>query len=241
MLDPRLGVIDERLKPVKNIIAVSSGKGGVGKSLIAAASALILARKGLKTGLLDLDFTNPSSHVILGAESAYPLEDKGMVPPKVSDVEYMSMVFFTGDRPLPLRGQDTTNALIEVLALTRWSALDFLILDTPPGLGDAILDLLKLIKRLSFLVVTTPSKLSFETARKLISLLKSVNARILGVVENMSTNSRSMKEEISKMNVRFLGSIPFDPEVEDALGNPGKILETRFSRSLSKIVDLIKE
>jgi len=241
MLDPRLSVIDERLKPIRNIIAVSSGKGGVGKSLIATTAALILARRGFKTGLLDLDFTNPSSHVILGAESAYPLEDKGVVPPKVSDVEYVSIVFFTGDKPSPLRGQDVTNAFIEVLALTRWSDLDFLILDTPPGLGDVVLDLLKLIKRLRFLVVMTPSKLSLETVKKLISLLKSVNARIVGVVENMSMSSRSLKEEIMEMNVRFLGSIPFDPEVESALGDPGKILETRFSQSLSRIVDLIKE
>jgi len=240
MLDPRLSVIDERLKPIKNIVAVSSGKGGVGKSLIAATSALILAKKGFKTGLLDLDFTNPSSHVILGAESAYPLEDKGVVPPKISGIEYVSMVFFTGDKPSPLRGQDVTNAFIEVLALTRWSELDFLILDTPPGLGDVILDLLKLIKRLNFLVVTTPSKLSLETVKKLIALLRSLKAPIIGVIENMSTGTYSVKEEIEKLNTRFLGSIPIDPEIENALGAPEKILKTSFSQALAKIVNSIK-
>ncbi|MCD6341722.1 MAG: P-loop NTPase [Thaumarchaeota archaeon] len=240
MLDPRLSVIDERLSGIKRIIAVSSGKGGVGKSLIAAASALILSRKGFTAGLLDLDFTNPSSHVILGARSAYPLEDKGVVPPKVSGIDYVSIIFFTGDRPSPLRGPDVTNAFIEILALTRWSGLDYLILDTPPGLGDIILDLLKLIKRLNFLIVTTPSKLSLETAKKLASLLKSVKAPIIGAVENMMMSGfLSIRKEIEEMNIRFLGSIPFDPKVEAALGDSEKLLKTEFARSLSAALDLI--
>jgi len=237
--DPRLGVIDERLRPARNIIAVSSGKGGVGKSLVAASMALILARRGFKAGLLDLDFTNPSSHVILGAESTRPVEDRGIIPPRISDVEYVSVAFFTGDRPSPLRGQEVTNAFIEILSLTRWGELDYLMIDTPPGLGDVLLDLLRLVKRLQFLLVTTPSKLSLETVRKLIFLLKSVNAQIVGVVENMSVESRSLRGEIEEMGVRYLGCIPFDPGVEEALGDPGEILETRFSQHLSRIIDCI--
>jgi len=240
LIDPRLSVIDERLGKIEKIIAVASGKGGVGKSLVSSVLALSLSRMGKKVGLLDLDFTNPSTHIILGAESIYPLEDKGVVPPNVSGLEYISIVFFTGDKPSPLRGPDVTNAFIEILALTRWSSLDYLIIDTPPGLGDALLDLLKLIKKLNFIIVSTPSRLSLETVKKLVSLLKDVNAPILGVIENMRGElSSSIKDEIEDMAIRYLGSIPFDPGIEDALGKPEKLLKTSFGRSLSSIADLL--
>ena len=240
MLDPRLSIIDERLRGINRLIAISSGKGGVGKSLIAATSALILAETGFRAGLLDLDFTNPSSSVILGAGSAYPIEDRGVVPPKIAGVEYVSITFFTGDKPSPLRGEDLTNAFIEVLALTKWSSLDYLILDTPPGLSDLLLDLLRLVKRLSFLIVTTPSRLSLETVRKLIALLKSVKAPIIGVIENMVMDDYTpLEDEIEKLDVKFLGSVPFDPEIENVLGNPGKILRTKFADKLSKILESI--
>jgi len=240
MLDPRLSIIDERLRGINRLIAISSGKGGVGKSLIAATSALILAETGFRAGLLDLDFTNPSSSVILGAGSAYPIEDRGVVPPKIAGVEYVSITFFTGDKPSPLRGEDLTNAFIEVLALTKWSSLDYLILDTPPGLSDLLLDLLRLVKRLSFLIVTTPSRLSLETVRKLIALLKSVKAPIIGVIENMVMDDYTpFEDEIEKLDVKFLGSVPFDPEIENVLGNPGKILRTKFADKLSKILESI--
>ncbi len=240
MLDPRLSIIDERLRGINRLIAISSGKGGVGKSLIAATSALILAETGFRAGLLDLDFTNPSSSVILGARSAYPIEDRGVVPPKIAGVEYVSITFFTGDKPSPLRGEDLTNAFIEVLALTKWSSLDYLILDTPPGLSDLLLDLLRLVKRLSFLIVTTPSRLSLETVRKLIALLKSVKAPIIGVIEKMVMDDYTpFEDEIEKLDVKFLGSVPFDPEIENVLGNPGKILKTKFADKLSKILESI--
>ncbi|MEM4020929.1 MAG: P-loop NTPase [Nitrososphaerota archaeon] len=238
MIDPRISVIEERLKGVGRIIAVSSGKGGVGKSLIAATTALILSSKGISVGLLDLDFTNPSSSTILGAGSVRPIEDKGMIPPKIHGIEYISITFFAGDDVMPLRGEDVTNAFIEVLALTRWGDLDYLIVDTPPGLGDALLDLLRLIRRLMFLVITTPSRLSLETVRKLLALLHDVGAPVIGVVENMLINdSASVRSEVEKMGARYLGSIPFDPEVEKALGNPKKLSETRFAARLSEILD----
>lgn len=239
-IDPRLSIINERLKEIGKIIAVASGKGGVGKSLISTILALLLSRRGKKTGLLDLDFTNPSTHMILGAGSAYPLEDKGIIPPKVSGLEYISITFFTSDRPSPLRGPEITNAFIEILALTRWSKLDYLVIDTPPGLGDTILDLLKLIKKISFIIVSTPSMLSFRTVRKLISLLKEVNAPILGIIENMKSDfSPSIRNEVEAMGIKYLGSIPFDPTVEDALGRPEMLLETFFGKSLSLIADIV--
>lgn len=238
MLDPRLSVIEDRLKGVDRIIAVSSGKGGVGKSLIAATTALLLSERGLRAGLLDLDFTNPSSNVILGVSAAHPIEDKGMIPPEIHGVKYMSITFFSGEEVMPLRGGDATNAFIEVLALTRWGNLDYLIVDTPPGLGDILLDLLKLIRRLAFLVVTTPSRLSLETVRKLLALLRGVRAPVIGVIENMLTDiSISVKGEVERIGARFLGSLPFDPRVDGVLGNPKKLLETKFAEKLSEILD----
>lgn len=237
MLDPRISVIEERLRRVGRIIAVSSGKGGVGKSLIAATTALILSDRGLRVGLLDLDFTNPSSGTILGADALYPIEDRGMVPPRAHGVEYVSITFFTRSEVMPLRGEDATNVFIELLTLTKWSNLDYLVMDTPPGLGDVLLDLLRLIRRLSFLVVTTPSRLSLETMRKLLALLRDVGAPVIGVVENMLIDSSaSLKGEVERLGARFLGSIPFDPDVEKALGSPRKLLETRFASRLSEII-----
>src|SRR5512139_429225 len=120
MVDPRTSVIDERLSGIGRIIAVSSGKGGVGKSLVATTLALTLARKGCKVGLFDLDFTSPSTHIILGVGNAKPKEDKGLLPPMVKGLEYMSLIYYSGDQTMPLRGEDTSNALIELLAVTRW-------------------------------------------------------------------------------------------------------------------------
>jgi ATP-binding protein involved in chromosome partitioning len=238
MIDPRLSVIEDRLRGVSKVIAVSSGKGGVGKSLIAATTALLLSERGLRAGLLDLDFTNPSSSVIMGVGAAHPIEDKGMIPPEIHGVKYMSITFFSGEEAMPLRGGDMTNAFIEVLALTKWGDLDYLIVDTPPGLGDALLDLLKLIRRLVFLVVTTPSKLSLETVKKLLALLREIRAPVIGVIENMLTDATtSIGGEVERIGARFLGSIPFDPGVEGALGSPKKLLETKFAKKLSEILD----
>src|SRR3990170_4890960 len=145
MVDPRTSVISERLKRIGRIIAVSSGKGGVGKSLVATTLALALSRRGCKVGLFDLDFTSPSTHIILNAENAQPKEEKGIIPPVVKGIAYMSLVYYTGDKATPLRGADVSNALIELLSVTQWGKLDFLVIDMPPGIGDAVLDLLRLV------------------------------------------------------------------------------------------------
>src|SRR4030043_1280565 len=174
MVDPRTSIINERLKRISRIIAVSSGKGGVGKSLVATTLALTLAKKGCKVGLFDLDFTSPSTHTILGAKNAQPTEDKGLVPPTVQGLEYMTLIYYTSDQPAPLRGTDTSNALIELLAVTRWSKLDYLIIDMPPGIGDAVLDLIRLVNRIEFIIVTTPSLLAFETVKKQVALLRAL-------------------------------------------------------------------
>jgi len=201
----------------------------------------VLAKKGCKVGLFDLDFTSPSTHLILGFEGVKPKEDKGIVPPLVHGIEYMSIVYYSGEKASPLRGADVSNALIELFSIVRWSKLDFLIIDMPPGIGDATLDLIRLIKNIEFLIVTTPSQLAFETVRKLVGLLKEQRISVKGLVENMKMNdSSAIQQETLKLGVKFLGQIPYDAEVEDAIGNTNKLSGTMFAKKVNQISDLLR-
>jgi ATP-binding protein involved in chromosome partitioning len=239
MVDPRLGIIAKRLDKIRQIIAVSSGKGGVGKSMIASTLALNLSRRGYKVGLLDLDFTSPSTHIILGIRNAYPKEERGIIPPSIESVLYMSIVYYAGDAPSPLRGSDLSNAIIELLAITRWGPLDFLVIDMPPGLGDATLDIIRLVKHVHFLVVTTPSRIAFETVRKLIELLNSLRVPIIGVIENMKmTDARFVQESVEKLEVSFLGEIRFDNTLEEVIGSVEKLRRSEFAQSLDRILSM---
>ena len=236
MVDPRTTIINQRLKKIRRIISVSSGKGGVGKSLVATTLALTLAHKGCKTGLFDLDFTSPSTHIILGAENTTPKEEKGLVPPTINGLEYMSLIYYTRDQAAPLRGEDTSNALIELLSVTRWSELDFLVIDMPPGIGDAVLDLIRLVKNIEFLIITTPSQLAFETVKKLATLLRELKIPVIGIIENMKMNSSDkIKKETEKLGIPFLGAIPYDSSVEQAIGNVQKLLDTAIAHKIKEI------
>jgi ATP-binding protein involved in chromosome partitioning len=235
-LDPRTTVINERLSRIGRIIAVSSGKGGVGKSLVATSLALTLSRRDCKVGLFDLDFTSPSTHLIMGVKNVQPEEDKGIVPPVVKNLAYMSLVHFSGDLATPLRGADVSNALIELLAVTQWGKLDFLVIDMPPGIGDAVLDLVRLVKRIEFLIVTTPSLLAFETVKKQVRLLQELKVPIIGLVENMKRDqAKGIKQETERLGVRFLAGIPFDPGVEEAIGDVTKLLDTTLAQRIRKL------
>ncbi|MGQ4915748.1 MAG: P-loop NTPase [Candidatus Asgardarchaeia archaeon] len=237
-MDPRVAIIEHRLNGIKRIIAVASGKGGVGKSVTASLLALILAKRGYHVGLLDLDLYGPSSHIILGIDvDEYPSEDKGIIPPERHGIRFMSIVYYSKEHPTPLRGEDVTNAIIEVLAITRWGNLDFLIIDMPPGIGDETLDTIRLIKKSEFLVVTTPSKVALQTVVKLVKLLKELNVPIIGVIENMKFNdSAYVKDTVSELGVKYLGYVPFDKSFEDAVGNAEKLMKTDVAKKLSELV-----
>ena len=235
-MDPRTTVINERLKRVSRIIAVSSGKGGVGKSLMSTTLALALARRGCKVGLFDLDFTSPSTHLILGVKDAQPKEEKGLVPPVVKGLAYMSLIYFSRDQAVPLRGADVSNALIELLSVTQWGELDFLIIDMPPGIGDAVLDLVRLVERIEFLIVTTSSRLAFETVKKQVHLLQDLKVPIIGVVENMKTDSaKGIQQGTEKLGVKFLVGIPYEPKVEEAIGDVTKLLDTTLAQRAQEV------
>jgi ATP-binding protein involved in chromosome partitioning len=235
-MDPRTTVINERLKRIGRIIAVSSGKGGVGKSLVATTLALALSRRGCKVGLFDLDFTSPSTHLIMGVKDAQPKEDKGIVPPVVKGLAYMSLVYFSGDHATPLRGADVSNALIELLSVTKWGELDYLVIDMPPGISDAVLDLVRLVKRIEFLIVTTPSLLAFETVKKQVRLLQDLKVPVIGVVENMKMNkAKNIEQATEKLGAKFLTGIPYDPKVEEAIGDVAKLLDTTLAQRIAEL------
>jgi len=241
MGDPRIGIIGRRLEGVKKIVAVSSGKGGVGKSVVATALALSLKEKGYRVGLLDLDFTSPSTHVILGVEGLFPEEDRGIIPPLAEGLRYMSITYYSLDKPAPLRGADVSDAIIELLAITRWGELDHLVIDMPPGIGDATLDIIRLVERLNFLVVTTPSRVALETVKKLLTLLRELEVPVTGVIENMVMKpSDSIHEQIELLGNNYLGYIPFDEELEGALGDSDGFMETKFARALTTIASEVE-
>ena len=238
MIDPRVSLIQERLAPIDRIIAVTGGKGGIGKTVIASTLGVILKNRGLKVGLCDLDLCGPSTHIVLGGETLYPEEEKGIVPPNVYGIQYLSIVFFAKDFATPLRGTDISNAIIELLAITRWDKLDVLLFDMPPGLSDAALDTIRFIPHGEYLIVTTGSKLSWVTTRKIISFLKELNLPIIGVIENLANPQEDfIQSSLKEFNIKYLGKIPIDPELEKTFGNPQKLLQTKFAKELDKIAE----
>jgi ATP-binding protein involved in chromosome partitioning len=203
---------------------------------VASTLALTLAKTSHKVGLVDLDFTSPSTHLILGARDHKPAEDRGLVPANVHAVKYMSIIYYSGERATPLRGVDVSNVLLELLSITKWGKLDFLIMDMPPGIGDVTLDLLRWVKNAEFLIVTTPSQLAFETVRKLASLLKVLRTKTIGVVENMMMiPDECVKKQTLKLGLDFLGEIPYDPKVEEAVGDAKMLMETGFAKKVEQI------
>ncbi len=240
-IDPREIAINARLENVKRIIPVVSGKGGVGKSLVSTTLALALAEKGYKVGLLDLDFHGASDHVVLGFEpKEFPEEDKGVVPHTVHGIKFMTIAYYTEDKPTPLRGKEVSDALIELLTITRWDELDHLVIDMPPGLGDQLLDVLRFLKRGEFLVVATPSKLALNVVRKLVQLLLEEKHRVLGIVENMKLDEEKDVEALAKeFGIQYLGGIPFYPDLDAKIGNVEELMKTEFAEKIREIAGKI--
>lgn len=240
-MDVRTSVIDKRLDKIKCIISVASGKGGVGKSLVSSCLALNLSKKGYKVGLLDLDIYGPSSHIILGVNDfSFPKEEKGILPHEISCISFMSIVYFSGDKPAPLRGVDITNVIIELLAITQWGSLDYLIIDMPPGIGDETLDVIHLIKKSKFVVVSTPSKVALGAVDKLLNILTELKLPVLGIVENMKINDLTLIFDYAKeKDLKYLGSVSYDWDLEGSIGFPDKLMNTSFMKDFEKIVEKI--
>jgi ATP-binding protein involved in chromosome partitioning len=234
--DPRRGIIPRRLSEVKRVIAVTGGKGGIGKSVVASVLALVVARSGRRVGLLDGDLTSPTDHVILGAKDQFPTEEFGLEPPNVSGVSFMSVQYFLRERAAPLRGQEVTDALVEILAVTSWGPLDLLVIDMPPGLGDATLDVVSLLPRAELLVVANGSAVVLETVRRMLRLLTELRSPLVGVVENMARGAPGAVAELARASgCAFLGSLPTDDTLEAAFGDPDRLIATPLARALAGI------
>ena len=179
----------QRLEGVKNIIAVASAKGGVGKSTVAANLAVGLAMDGAQTGILDADIYGPSVPRMMGLEGERPrsADGKSFEPLRAHGLQASSIGFLVDTRsPVVWRGPMVTQALMQLLGQTRWSNLDYLVVDMPPGTGDIQLTLSQRVPLAGAVVVTTPQELAVADARKGIAMFRKVNVPVLGVVENMS-------------------------------------------------------
>ncbi len=232
-VDPRPAAIPRRLAPVARVVAVTGGKGGIGKSSVASVLALELAAAGRRTGLLDLDLTAPSDHVVLGVEDELPSEEFGVEPPEVAGVHFMSVHYFLREHAAALRGDDVSQALLELLAITHWPELDVLVLDMPPGLGDVALDAARWLRGCESLVVASGSRLVVETARRMLRLLATQSLPVIGVVENFARGPEPTVRALAEsFGTPFAGAIPYDDGFEAALGDPARLRATAFAAAL---------
>ena len=219
------------LSGVNSIIAVGSGKGGVGKTTLAVNLAIALARMGNKVGLLDADVYGPNVPLMLGStEPPNIVGDNRMLPPERYGLKVISVGFLSpGDKPLVWRGPMLHSVIRQFLSQVEWGQLDYLVVDLPPGTGDVVISLVQTVPLTGAVVVTTPSDVSLQDARKAIEMFKQVKVDILGIVENMSYfvcphcnheidifSKGGGKRTAEAFGVPFLGSIELDPEIRKA-------------------------
>jgi ATP-binding protein involved in chromosome partitioning len=174
---------------VKNLVAVASGKGGVGKTTVAVNLALALVKLGHKVGLLDADVYGPNVPIMLGAtQQPEATADKHMIPVQSQGLKMISMGLLNpGDKPMIWRGPMLHSVITQFLRSVEWGELDYLIIDLPPGTGDVQLTLIQTVAVTGAVVVTTPSTVALADVRKAIEMFRQVNVEVLGVVENMSS------------------------------------------------------
>jgi ATP-binding protein involved in chromosome partitioning len=227
---------------VKNIVAIASGKGGVGKSTVAVNLALALAAEGAKVGVLDADIYGPSQPTMLGISGQPETRDGKTIEPKENHGVQMSSIglLIDADQPMVWRGPMVTQALQQLLGQTNWRDLDYLIVDMPPGTGDIQLTLAQQVPVTGAVIVTTPQDIALMDAKKGLKMFEKVGIPILGIVENMAVHvcsncghaehifgadgGRRMAEEYG---VDFLGSLPLDIRIREQAdsGRPTVVAE----------------
>ena len=212
---------------VKNLIAIASGKGGVGKTTVAVNLAVALARLGSRVGLMDADVYGPNVPLMMGISETPQAQGDRILPLESYGVRMMSMGFLNpGDRPVIWRGPMLHSVIQQFIRNVEWGELDYLVVDLPPGTGDVQLTLLQTVPITGAVIVTTPSDVSLEDARKAIAMFRQVKAEVLGVVENMSyfvcphcgnqvdVFSHGGGERLAQQfGVPFLGHVPLDPDI----------------------------
>jgi ATP-binding protein involved in chromosome partitioning len=213
----RNGVI--RLPADCRVLAVASGKGGVGKSSLAANLAVAFSQLGHRVGVLDADIYGHSIPHILGIRQRPIAVDDLIVPPVKDDLKLMSIGFFLdGNEPVMWRGPMLHKALEQFLTDVHWGEIDVLVVDMPPGTGDVSISLGQLLPRAEVVVVTTPQKLAQDVAARAAAMAQKTNMRLLGVVENMSGDvfgSGGGEELANGLGVPLLGTVPLDPVLRE--------------------------
>ena len=215
---------------VSSIIAVGSGKGGVGKTTLAVNFALALARLGFKVGLLDADIYGPNVPLMMGASGDPELTpDNRIVPAERYGVRVISVGYLNpGDKPLVWRGPMLHGVIKQFLGQVAWGELDYLVIDLPPGTGDVVISLTQTVALTGAIVVTTPSDVSLQDARKAIAMFNQVRVEVLGIVENMSYlvcphcnheidvfSTGGGERTAKEFNLPFLGRIELDPAIRE--------------------------
>jgi ATP-binding protein involved in chromosome partitioning len=246
------------LADVRNIIAVASGKGGVGKSTVAVNLAVSLARAGYATGLVDTDIYGPSVPTMMGLEQARPrLNDaRRMVPVEAHGVRVLSMGFLVDpDRAVIWRGPMVSSAVQQFLGETEWGELDFLVMDLPPGTGDIQLTIVQTIPLAGAVVVSTPQRVALSDARKGVAMFHQVDVPVLGIVENMAWfeppevpgkryylfgqgGARSLAAELG---VPFLVEIPIEEPLREACDGGVPVSVTSTGRAAAAFATLAEE
>jgi ATP-binding protein involved in chromosome partitioning len=218
-----------RIPGVKRVVAVASGKGGVGKSTVSANLACALARLGARVGLLDCDIYGPSIPLMMGvSERPTVSDDERLVPPSNHGVKVMSIgLLLDNDQPVIWRGPMIAKTIQQFLFAVDWGELDFLLVDLPPGTGDAQLSLCQTVPLDGGVIVTTPQEASLGVVRKGIGMFQKVNVPILGLVENMSYFTAPNGErveifghggghaEAARQDIPFLGEVPIFTEIRE--------------------------
>src|ERR1700760_429499 len=216
------------LPGISSVIAVGSGKGGVGKTTLSVNLAVALAKLGYKVGLIDADIYGPNVPLMLGtSQQPRVLANNNIEPNIAHGVKVISVGFISpGDKPLVMRGPMLHQIIRQFLQQVNWGNLDFLLVDLPPGTGDVVISLVQTVPLTGAVVVSTPSDVSLQDARKALEMFHQVNVPVLGIVENMShftcphchqeidIFSKGGAERTAKQyNLPFLGSIELDPEI----------------------------
>jgi ATP-binding protein involved in chromosome partitioning len=220
--------------PIRNAVAVGSGKGGVGKSTVAVNVAVALAQSGARVGLLDADIYGPNTPTMLGVEKLPPPVGKKLVPAQAYGLKMISMgLLVKPGQPLIWRGPMLNSAIRQFLGEVEWGELDYLIIDLPPGTGDAALSLAQALPLSGAIIVTLPQLVSLEDASRGLQMFRTLEVPILGVVENMSYldlpdgsrmdifGSGGGEQLAQATETSFLGKIPIDPRVSEG-GDSGK-------------------
>ena len=251
------------LPGIENVIAVGSGKGGVGKTTVSVNLAVSLAKLGYRVGLIDADIYGPNVPTMLGATRQPNIVGENQIEPLTAHgVKFISIGLISpGDKPMVMRGPMLHQIIRQFLQQVQWGELDYLVVDLPPGTGDVVISLVQTVPLTGAVVVSTGSSVALQDARKALEMFHQVNVEVLGLVENKSQmtlpdgtvldvfGAGGTAMTAKQFNLPFLGSIDLDPKVREggdrgmpaALGSEESVRAQEFAAIALKVVERAKE